>query len=320
MHSVGTWWLWAGFFVFVLVVMMIDLVLLGGRKAHRVSGKEALSWTLVWIACALIFNVVLWWCVRESQGPVIAHQKALEFFTGYLIEESLSFDNMFAILMIFKFFCVPAEYQRRVLLYGVLGAIVMRLIMVLSGVWLINQFHWILYVFGAFLVYTGFKMIFIHENQQDLANNSLVNWLENHIRLTRSFHEEKFFIRQNKLLYATPLFLVLVLVEFSDLIFALDSIPAIFAITLDPFIVFTSNIFAILGLRAIYFLLANMADRFHLLKYGIALVLVFIGSKMLIAPWFKIPVALALSVVATILFTSIVLSLMRKRTTSSWKN
>jgi tellurite resistance protein TerC len=313
MHSVGTGWLWFGFFVFVLLVLAADMFLLGGAKSKPVSMRKAFSWTLIWFSCAMVFNYVLWVYVSNTQGPVIAAQKALEFLTGYLVEESLSFDNMFAILMIFNFFCVPHLYQRRTLLYGVLGAIVMRLIMILAGAWLISQFHWVLYLFGIFLVYTGIKMFSAAESEPDLAQNGLLKWLRNHIRITDTFHEEKFFVKQNLLWYATPLFLVLVLIEASDLVFALDSIPAIFAITKDPFIVFTSNIFAILGLRAIYFLLANLAHRFDLLKYGIALVLMFIGAKMLIEPWFKVPIVWALSVVAVILVSTIVLSLLQKK-------
>jgi len=305
MNSVATGWLWAGFFVFVISVLAIDLFLLNGRKSHKVSTREALSWTLVWIACALIFNLIVW--------IYLTPQKALEFFTGYLIEESLSFDNMFVILMIFNFFVVPEEYQRRVLLYGVLGAIVMRFIMIFAGVWMINQFHWVLYLFGIFLVYTGIKMFFIAEHEKDLSKNKLLIWLRNHLRVTDTFHQEKFFLRKNHLWYITPLFLVLIWVEISDLIFALDSIPAVFAVTRDPFIVFTSNIFAIMGLRAIYFLLANMARKFELLKYGIALVLVFIGIKILMEHWFNLPILLALSIVGTILLTSIILSGMKNR-------
>lgn len=311
MHSVGTWWLWIGFFVFILIVFSVDMFVLGGRKTHRVSTREALTWTCVWITCALVFNGMLWWHLSLTQGPAIAHQKSLEFLTGYILEKSLSIDNMFVILMIFHFFKVPADNQRRVLLYGVLGAMVMRLLFILSGTWLVATFHWLLYVFGVFLLLTGIKMLLMSDKPKDLSENTLVRWLQGHIRLTHQFHDEKFFIRQNLLWYATPLFLALVLVEVSDLIFALDSIPAIFAITTDPFIVFTSNIFAILGLRSLYFLLANMAGRFHLLKYGIALVLMFVGAKMLIAPWIDIPIGVALGIVGTVLLASIVLSLLK---------
>jgi tellurite resistance protein TerC len=313
MHSIGTLPLWSGFFIVVFLVLIIDIVFLDGRKSHRVTTREALSWTLIWITCALSFNVALWISTDNLYGRVIANQKALEFLTGYLVEESLSFDNMFVILMIFKYFFVPPEYQRRVLLYGVLGAVVMRFIMIFAGVWIINQFFWVLYLFGFFLIYTGGKMFFFDEQEQNLDQNRLLVWLRNHLRITNQFHEENFFIRQKGLLFVTPLFIALILIEVSDLVFALDSIPAIFAITRDPFIVFTSNIFAILGLRAIYFLLSNLANQFPLLKYGIALVLIFIGAKIILEHWVNIPILLALSVVATILLTTIFLSWMQQK-------
>lgn len=316
MHSIATGWMWTGFFIFVLCMIVIDIFLLNHRASHKVSTREALCWTFVWISCALIFNLILWIHLQSTHGSLIANQKSLEFFTGYLIEESLSFDNMFVFLMIFNFFAVPEEYQRRVLLYGVLGAIVMRFIMIFAGVWIINEFHWVLYLFGFFLVYTGIKMFIFAEHEKDLSKNKVLIWLRQHLRITDSFHRERFFIRKNHLLYVTPLLLVLVVIEISDLIFALDSIPAIFAVTRDPFIVFTSNIFAILGLRAIYFLLANIASQFELLKYGIALVLIFIGAKILFEHWIPLPIWMALSVVATILLTSIIFSLVKKR----WKH
>lgn len=310
MHTIGTWWMWSGFFIFVILMLALDMYVFGGRKSHRVSAREALAWTLVWISCAMIFNFLLWWYLKNNYGLALANQKGLEFFTGYLIEESLSVDNMFVFLMIFSYFKVPREYQRRVLLYGVMGAIVLRLVVILLGTWLVSQLHWVLYLFGLFLVFTGIKMLLFSSDEKDLEQNILVMWLRNHIRLTDKYHDEHFFIKQNRNWYATPLFLVLVLIEFSDVIFALDSIPAIFAVTYDPFIVFTSNIFAILGLRALYFLLENMAARFYLLKYGIALMLSFIGVKMLIMPWVKIPTLIALSVVVAILATTVVLSLL----------
>jgi tellurite resistance protein TerC len=308
----GTWWLWTGFFLFVIFVLAIDLFFVGGNKSHKVSAKEALMWFLTWVSCALIFNGLLWRYVFITQGPVIAHQKALEFFTGYLIEQSLSIDNMFAFLMIFNYFRVPDIFQRRVLLYGILSAIILRLIMILSGTWLVSQFHWILYLFGLFLIVTGIKMLG-PEKEENLDNNIVLRFIRKHIRITEQFHKEKFFIRQNALWYATPLLLVLMLIEVSDVVFALDSIPAIFAITNDPFIIFTSNIFAILGLRALYFLLADMAARFHLLKYGVALVLIFIGAKMILAYWFNFPILLALGVIVAILVTTVLLSIRRSR-------
>ena len=247
--SFATGPMWAGFIVFVLAMLALDLFVFGGKKAHRVKVKEALSWVIAWICLALSFAGLLWWYLNDTQGAVIAQRKTLEFLAGYLIEQSLSIDNMFVFVMIFGYFAVPPELQRRVLLYGVLGAIVMRAGMILAGVWLVTQFAWILYVFGAFLVFTGIKMIVFAEAEPDLEQNPLLRWLRGHLRITAGFHGEKFFVRQNGLLWATPMFLVLLLIEASDVIFAVDSIPAIFAVTTDPFIVFTSNIFAIMGLR-----------------------------------------------------------------------
>jgi tellurite resistance protein TerC len=281
-ETIGTWWMWAGFFAIVLVMLAIDLFLVGGGKKHRVSFREAATWS----------------------G---------EYVTGYLIEKSLAVDNVFVWLMLFSFFAIPLELQKRVLILGVLGAIVMRTIMIFAGVWLIAKFHWILYVFGAFLLITGIKMWWFADEKPDLANNPLIKWIRRHMKVTDELHGERFFVMKEEagkwVRYATPLFLVLILVEISDLIFAVDSIPAIFAITTDPFIVLTSNIFAILGLRAMYFLLADMADRFSLLKYGLAMVLMFIGVKMMLIDIFKIPVLFSLGVVAAIIFTSVVLSL-----------
>jgi tellurite resistance protein TerC len=301
--------MWAGFIAFVLAMLALDLFVFGGRKSHRVSVKEAATWVVAWACLALTFAGLLWWYLNDTLGAEIAQRKTLEFLAGYLIEQSLSVDNMFVFVMIFGYFAVPPELQRRVLLYGVLGAIVMRAGMILGGVWLVSQFAWLLYVFGAFLVITGIKMIVFAEAEPDLDQNPLLRWLRGHLRITQNFHGEAFFVRQNGILWATPMFLVLVLIEASDVVFAVDSIPAIFAVTTDPFIVFTSNIFAIMGLRALYFLLADMADRFHLLKYGLAIVLVFIGGKMLAAPWFHMPIQWSLAIVGSIIFGSVALSL-----------
>ena len=309
--SFATGPMWAGFIVFVLAMLALDLFVFGGKTAHRVKVKEALAWVVAWICLSLAFAGLLWWYLNDTQGAVIAQRKTLEFLAGYLIEQSLSIDNMFVFVMIFGYFAVPPELQRRVLLYGVLGAIVMRAGMILAGVWLVTQFAWILYVFGAFLVFTGIKMIVFAEAEPDLEQNPLLRWLRGHLRITANFHGEKFFVRQNGLLWATPMFLVLLLIEASDVIFAVDSIPAIFAVTTDPFIVFTSNIFAIMGLRALYFLLADMADRFSLLKYGLAIVLMFIGVKMLLVDVYKIPIAVSLGIVAATIGTTIALSLLR---------
>ncbi len=315
METIGTGWMWAAFFGVVLVMLAIDLFVVGGGKQHRVSMREAAGWSLVWVAVSLAFAGALWWYLDGTLGRELANQKALEFVTGYLIEKSLAVDNVFVWLMLFGFFAVPLELQKRVLVFGVLGAIVMRTVMIFAGVWLIAKFHWILYVFGAFLLITGVKMWWFADEKPDLANNPVIRWLRAHMKVTDELHGERFFVMKEEagkwVRYATPLFLVLVLVEISDLIFAVDSIPAIFAITTDPFIVLTSNVFAILGLRAMYFLLADMAERFSLLKYGLALVLVFIGTKMMLIDLVKIPVTVSLGVVALIIGTSVVLSLRR---------
>jgi tellurite resistance protein TerC len=311
--SVGTPALWAVFIVFVLLMLALDLFVLGGRQAHRVTAKEALAWSAAWVTLALVFNGLLWWHLDGTLGREIADARALEFLAGYLIEKSLSVDNIFVFLMIFSYFAVPPEYQRRVLLYGVLGAIVMRAAMILAGAWLVAEFHWVLYLFGLFLVVTGFKMLVFADKEADLEKNPALKWMRRHLRITPAFEGEKFAVTRDGARWFTPLFLVLVLIETSDVIFAVDSIPAIFAVTSDPFIVFTSNIFAIMGLRALYFLLADLAARFHLLKYGLALVLVFVGAKMLAAEFYKVPIGLALAVVAIILAASVAASLAASR-------
>lgn len=311
--SIGSPLLWAGFITFVLIMLALDLFVFGAGKAHKVSIKEAASWSLVWFALAIAFNAALWWHLTGTVGSEIADRKALEFFTGYLIEKSLSVDNVFVFLLIFSAFHVPAEYQRRVLIYGVLGAIGMRIVMILLGSWVVQEFKWVLYVFGAFLLFTGIKMLMPSDANPDLSKNWLVKIARKYLRVTDQLHGERFSIRRNGVRYFTPLFLVLILIEASDLVFAVDSIPAIFAITTDPFIVATSNIFAIMGLRALYFLLADIAERFHLLKYGLAIVLAFIGTKMLLMPWLHVPVTLSLAVVISVIGLSIVASLWATR-------
>lgn len=317
--SIGSPLLWAGFLTFVVIMLALDLFVFGGGKAHKVSVKEAAGWSIAWFAMAVAFNAGLWWHLTGTVGSEIADQKALEFFTGYLIEKSLSVDNVFVFLLIFSAFAIPAEYQRRVLIYGVLGAIVMRIVMILLGSWVVQEFKWILYLFGAFLLITGIKMLLPSSSEMDPNNNWIIKLARKYLRVTPKLEGEKFTVRQNGVLYFTPLFLVLILVEISDLVFAVDSIPAIFAITTDPFIVGTSNIFAILGLRALYFLLADIAERFHLLKYGLAIVLSFIGIKMLIMPWFHMPIALSLAFVITVISLSIVASLWTTRKPTATK-
>lgn len=317
METIGTWWMWSGFFAIVLVMLAIDLFVVGGGKKHRVSLKEAATWSCIWVGVSMLFAGALWWYLDGAMGRDIANEKTLEYITGYLIEKSLAVDNVFVWLILFSFFAIPLELQKRVLVLGVLGAIVMRTVMIFAGVWLITQFHWLLYVFGAFLLVTGIKMWWFADEKPDLNNNPVINWIRRHMNVTGELQGERFFVMKEEagklVRYATPLFLVLILVELTDLIFAVDSIPAIFAITTDPFIVLTSNVFAILGLRAMYFLLADTADRFSLLKYGLAIVLMFIGVKMILIDLIKIPVQVSLGVVAAIIATSIVLSLRKDR-------
>ena len=275
--------------------------------------RIAACWTVFWIACALIFNALLWCYLYLAQGGLAANKIGLDFFTGYLIEKSLSIDNLFAFYMVFEHFRIPAIYQRRVFTYGIWGAVIMRLVIILMGTWLIEHFHWLIYVMGVFLLLTGIKMFFMEEKQKDLTETFIIKLTKRFVRVTHELRQENFFIRKNGLLVATPLFLALIFIEFSDLVFAFDSIPAIFAITRDPFIVWTSNIFAILGLRAMYFLLANMIMRFELLKHGVALILVFVGLKMVIEPWLHISVGLSLGVISIILLVFTVVSVMREQ-------
>ncbi|AHE60709.1 TerC family membrane protein Alx [Escherichia albertii] len=308
MNTVGTPLLWGGFAVVVAIMLAIDLLLQGRRGAHAMTMKQAAAWSLVWVTLSLLFNAAFWWYLVQTQGREVADPQALAFLTGYLIEKSLAVDNVFVWLMLFSYFSVPAALQRRVLVYGVLGAIVLRTVMIFTGSWLISQFDWILYIFGAFLLFTGVKMALAHEDESGIGDKPLVRWLRGHLRMTDTIDNEHFFVRKNGLLYATPLMLVLILVELSDVIFAVDSIPAIFAVTTDPFIVLTSNLFAILGLRAMYFLLAGVAERFSMLKYGLAVILVFIGIKMLIVDFYHIPIAVSLGVVFGILVITFIIN------------
>ena len=310
-EGIATWWMWAGFAVFVVVAIAVDLLALEKQGAHAVTTREALAWSLLWVSLALLFAGGLWLWLDHSAGRELANLKATEFLTGYLIEKSLSVDNIFVFLMLFTAFAVPAEQQKKALILGVIGAVVLRAIMILIGAWLIAQFHAILYIFGAFLLITGIKMLVVAEHEPDLEKNPVLRWMRGHLAITSDFRGDRLWLTENGRRWFTPLFVVVMLVGVTDIIFAVDSIPAIFAITTDPFIVMTSNIFAILGLRALYFLLADMASRFHLLKYGLAIVLVFIGTKMLIVEWYKIPVFVSLGAVGLILAVSIGLSLLR---------
>jgi len=310
METIATPSMWAGFFAFVVIATAIDLKVLAARGATRVSVKEALGWSVLWVALSLLFAAWLWQHLASTAGAEVAREKTLEYLTGYLIEKSLSVDNIFVFLMLFTYFAVPPELQRRTLVYGVLGAIVLRIVMILIGAWLIAQFHWIIYVFGLFLLVTGAKMLLFAGQKPALEANPVLRWMRGRLKLTEQFHGERFWLRQGGARVYTPLFLVLVMIGVTDIVFAVDSIPAIFAITDDPFIVMTSNIFAVLGLRALYFVLADLADRFHLLNYGLALVLMFIGVKMLLLEVYKIPVFVALGVVAALIGASVAASLL----------
>jgi tellurite resistance protein TerC len=309
MDTIAPLWLWIFFVASVLVALFVDFVVLRKQGAHAVSVKEALNWSIVWVALSFAFNGLFWWAIMQDHGAAVANTKAMEFLTGYLIEKSLAVDNIFVFLMIFTYFAVPPEYQKRVLMIGIIGAIVLRTVMILAGSWLISEFHWVLYVFGAFLVLTGIKMWWASGKENDLESNPALKLLRRLMPVSKNFDGERFFTVENGKRIATPLLLVIALVGLTDVIFAVDSIPAIFAITTDPFIVLTSNIFAILGLRAMYFLLAAVAAKFHLLSYGLAVILVFIGTKMMLIDIYKIPVTVSLGVVVAILAGTMWLSL-----------
>jgi len=301
--TADTIWLWVGFNVFVLFMLALDLGVFH-RKSHIVTLKESLAWTSVWIVLAMIFNAGIW----HFSGS----QKALEFFTGYVIEKSLSVDNVFVIALLFSYFAVPREYQHKVLFWGILGALVMRATMIGLGTVLITKFAWIIYIFGAFLILTGLKMIFKKDEEIHPEANPVVRWFKRMFPVTKEYRGDSFFVRENGVRMATPLFVVLICVEVTDLIFAVDSIPAIFAVTQDPFIVYTSNVFAILGLRSLYFALEGMMHKFHYLKLGLGIILVFVGIKMLLVHTaYKLDTLFSLAVVALILVTSVVVSLLR---------
>ncbi|HWS76321.1 MAG TPA: TerC family protein [Quisquiliibacterium sp.] len=313
MISIGTPMLWSLFAAFVLVALAIDFFAMNRQGAHTVTMREAGLWSLVWVAVSFLFVGWLWWYLGGASGDeaaaALADAKALEFVTGYLVEKALAVDNVFVFLMLFTYFAVPSEFQKRVLMFGILGALVLRAVMILVGAWLIAQFHWVMYLFGAFLVFTGVKMWWAAGQEPDLGDNPALRWINRHMKISPRYDGERFFTMENGVRMATPLFVVILLIGIVDVVFAVDSIPAIFAITTDPFIVLTSNVFAILGLRAMYFLLAGMHERFHLLSYGLAVVLVFIGTKMLLLDVYKIPITWSLGFTVTVLGLTMLLSL-----------
>ena len=299
MTSIGSPLLWGGFTTFILAMLALDLGVFH-RKAHEVRFKEALGWTFVWVALALLFNFGVY--------KYFGAQRGMEFLTGYLIEKALSVDNVFVFLVIFSVFAVPAKYQHRILFWGVLGALVMRAIFIFAGAALLQRFHWVIYIFGGLLVVTGIKLLVQRNEEVDPEKNPLYRFFKRIIPATKQYSEDHFFVREGGKWLATPLFMVLVAVEASDLVFAVDSIPAIFAVTSDPFIVYTSNVFAILGLRALYFCLAGVMAKFHLLKIGLSLVLIFVGGKMLLMGVYKIPIGVSLAVVTLLLAGSVAAS------------
>ena len=309
METIAPLWLWLVFVAFVIAALFVDFAVLKKQGSHEVGVREALWWSLAWVALSLVFNALFWWAIKDVSGSTaVANEKALEFLTGYLIEKSLAVDNIFVFLLIFTYFAVPPAFQKRVLMIGIIGAIVLRTVMILVGAWLLDQFHWILYVFGAFLILTGVKMWWAAGQEERLDDNPALKLLRKVLPVSKHYDGEKFWTVENGKKIATPLLMVIALVAMTDVIFAVDSIPAIFAITKDPFIVLTSNVFAILGLRAMFFLLQAAASRFHLLNYGLAVILVFIGTKMMIIDLYKIPVAVSLGVVLGILAITMVWS------------
>ncbi|MBP6497442.1 MAG: TerC family protein [Campylobacteraceae bacterium] len=309
LQTVGEPWMLGVFFIIVILMIFVDMFMLGRKGDSEVSTREALIWSVVWITIAMLFNLWLYFYLGNKYGEEIATQKSLEFLTGYILEKSLAVDNLFVFVMLFAYFKVPTIYQKRVLVYGIFGALILRSIMIVVGATLVSEFQWILYIFGAFLLFSGIKMFKAGEDSGDIENNFIIKFLRKNFKITDNYHGEKFFLKIDGKTWITPLFVVLIFIEVTDLIFAVDSIPAIFAVTTDPFIVYTSNIFAILGLRALYFILADMADRFELLKYGLAVILMFIGVKLLIIEFYKIPILLSLGFVIGVLVISIIASI-----------
>lgn len=305
MHTIGNVWLYLAFFGLVAVMLLIDFLGFRQKQDQEVKLKTAAYWSIAWVSVATLFGAGLWLYLQQTAGITLANSKVMEYFAGYLLEKSLAIDNVFVWLMIFAAFAIPPNLQRKILLYGVLGAIVLRTLFIFIGAWFVQEFSWVLYIFGAFLLYTGFKFLQGQEQQSNIEEMALLKWLRKHIRITPQLDGHKFFVRQNGLLWATPLFLVLLLVEVSDVIFAVDSIPAIFAVTSDPFIVLTANLMAILGLRAMFFLLAGAATKMHYLPYGLGIILIFIGFKMLMLDLFHMPIWLSLGfIIITLAITA----------------
>ena len=310
METIGNPWLYLAFFAIVAVMLLIDFMGFKQKEVQEVKLKTAAYWSIAWVTVASLFGGGLWLYLQQTAGVTIANAKTMEYFAGYLLEKSLAIDNVFVWLMIFAAFAIPQGLQRKILLYGVIGAIVLRTIFIFIGAWFVQEFSWILYIFGAFLLYMGFKLLKGQdEEDSNIEDMKILKWLRKHMRITPTMQGEKFFVRQNGVLWATPLFLVLVLVEASDVIFAVDSIPAIFAVTSDPFIVLTANLMAILGLRAMFFLLSGAATKMHYLPYGLGIILMFIGTKMLLLDVFHMPIWISLGFIIITLTITAVLSI-----------
>ncbi|MCO8100199.1 TerC family protein [Acinetobacter indicus] len=314
MESIGNIWLYLAFFAIVMVMLAIDFLGFKQKEGQTVQVRTAAYWSIAWVSVAMLFGGGLWLYLKQTAGLDVANTKVMEYLAGYLLEKSLAIDNVFVWLMIFAAFAIPPALQRKILLYGVLGAIVLRTIFIFIGAWFVQEFSWILYLFGAFLVYTGFKFLRGQDNEDsNIEDMAILKWLRKHMRITPQLEGSRFFVRKEGLLWATPLFLVLILVEASDVIFAVDSIPAIFAVTSDPFIVLTANLMAILGLRAMFFLLAGAATKMHYLPYGLGIILVFIGFKMLMLDVFHMPIWISLSFIVIVLAITAWLSIRHSR-------
>ena len=310
MQTIGNPWLYLAFFAIVIVMLLIDFMGFKQKEGQEVKLKTAAYWSIAWVTVASLFGGGLWFYLQQTAGLTIANAKTMEYFAGYLLEKSLAIDNVFVWLMIFAAFAIPQGLQRKILLYGVIGAIVLRTIFIFIGAWFVQEFSWILYIFGAFLFYMGFKLLKGQdEEDSNIEDMKILKWLRKHMRITPTMQGEKFFVRQNGVLWATPLFLVLILVEASDVIFAVDSIPAIFAVTSDPFIVLTANLMAILGLRAMFFLLSGAASKMHYLPYGLGIILMFIGTKMLLLDVFHMPIWISLGFIIITLAITAILSI-----------
>ena len=313
MESIGNIWLYIIFFSIILVMLLIDFLGFKQKLNQPVPIKQAAWWSAAWVTVAMLFAGGLWFYLQQTIDVATANQKTLEYVTGYLLEKSLAIDNVFVWLMIFSAFAIPPALQRQVLLYGVIGAIVLRTVFIFIGAWMVQEFSWILYIFGAFLVYTGIKFLRGQDEDQNIEDMKLLKWLRKHVPITPTLRENRFFVREQGKLWITPLFVVLILVEFSDVIFAVDSIPAIFAVTTDPFIVLSANLMAILGLRAMFFLLSGAAEKMHYLPYGLGVILLFIGFKMLMLDFFHMPIWLSLGFIAIVLAITAYLSIRHNR-------